>query len=470
MEEQTRINEINYSDIVVAIELGSRNIRGMIGRKTPAGKVEVLWSEIEPSEGVKMGVVINVEEVSFHIKSLIIRLRNVLNGMLNAGLESDSPNRVSCDIRRVYVGLHGKSIHGELNEISRKFGNNRITEMDMQSIEYENRSMAIDPKQKIVDVIPFEYVIDDENVVNTPVGCVCQNLRARFLNVHSDKLVEENLLTCFEIINQTSNSNPSNNVNCEPVLVLHSHHISDAVLSREQKEVGCMLLDFGAQTTSLSIYHENKLCYLHVFNFGSDLITQDIASMHLPMDVSEKLKRCYGSTMPGLVSPLIVTMPNGREMDTIMLAKVIESRMKDVMQRVNTAIDLSGYRAFLDSIVIIGGGSKLKHMIEMIEAETGIATRYGDIRVLDDNSQARYCDITNASVVGILMAADQGSLSVKAKEVVVKEPEKKMAKKKKINWWNGILKKGQDLANDLFSDGAVEEEEQPVEEEKHDEE
>lgn len=436
MEELTEKKGVNYSDIIVAIDLGSYNIRGMIGRKTEDGKLNVLFASTEKSEGIRNGIVINVDEVSFHIKSLIVRLRNVLNSMLNEGLPIDSPDRVSYDISKVYVGLHGKTIHGELNEISRCFASEKITEEDLRSIEYENLRMKIDPNKKIVDVVPFEYVLDDENVVDNPVGCICHNIRGRFLNVHSDRMVEDNLLRCFNIVNDSVGKDPSMGVRCEPNLVLHSRHISDAVLSSEQKEVGCMLLDFGAQTISMSIYHERKLCYLHVFNFGSDLITQDIASMRFPWNISEKLKCDFGSAVPGLVTPLIIDLPDKRQMDNVFLAQVIESRVKDFIQRINCAIDMSGYRGILDSIVIIGGGAKLNHLIELIEAETGISTRNGDIRVLSHTTDVKYTDIANASVVGIMMAANSGSVTIR--EVPKEKPDAKSMAKKKPSFFNKI--------------------------------
>ncbi len=405
MEELTE-NKKNYSDVVVALDLGSRNVRGMIGRKNETGKLDVWYSDIEESDGIEKGIVTNVETVAGVIKNLILKMRNVLNSRLN---EKDGP-RYFYDIKNVYVGLNAKTIHGDVNEISRCFGSEPISVADMQEIERQNRLMPLEADRKIVDVVPFEYILDGESLVENPVGCICTNLRARFLNVHAEKKVEDNIRKCFDIINNSGCKDPNLNVNCQPIFVLHSRHISDAVLSPEQKEVGCMLLDFGAQTISLSIYHEQKLRFVHVFNFGSDLITKDIMQLQLPGKVAEKLKKNFGSPMPSLTTPIIVDMQDGRQVDTIELSGIIQARMREFLNRINTAIDLSGYRSVLDSIVIIGGGAKMGHMIEFIEAETGISTRFGDIRVLSEGS-AKESDITNASVVGIMASAVEGSVS-----------------------------------------------------------
>lgn len=429
MEELTENKEMNYSDIVVALDLGSRNIRGMIGRKNEKGKLEVWYSAIEESDGIEKGVVKNVQVVAGKIKNLIVRMRNVINARLNS---ADEP-RVSYDITKVYVGLNAKSIHGDLNEISRFFGSEPISQADLDSIEAENRLMPMESGHKIIDVIPFEYVLDNGEVVtDTPVGYICNNLRARFLNVHAESEVEANLRKCFEIINESGGKDPMSVVSCTPSFLLHSHDVSDAVLSSEQKEVGCMLLDFGAQTISMSIYHEQKLRFLHVFNFGGDLITKDVAGLQLTWRVAEKLKCNFGSAMPNLNTPLIVNLKDGREVDNIVLANIVEARMKEVMNRINAAIDLSGYRAVLDSIVIIGGGAKLGHMIEFIEAETGIPTRFGDIRVLSEES-AKDSDVTNASVVGIMISAEGGSVERKEiiEETKAAAPQESSAKKKK---------------------------------------
>lgn len=434
MNELTEMTENNYSNIVVAIDLGSRNIRSMIARKGEDGRLEVLFAKKTPSVGIENGIVINVDEVSFQIKKIIQELRNFVNNLLKNEKE---PN-VVYDIQKVYVGLHGKSIHGDLNEISRSFGS-KITFQDMEMVEAENRRMTLSPGRRIVDVIPFDYIIDQESSVDNPIGCVCQNLRSRFLNVSADNRVEDNLRRCFENVNESVCKDPSVNVSCEPMFVLHSRYMADAVLSQEQKEVGCMLLDFGAQTISMSIYHEKKLRYLHVFNFGSDTITKDIASMQLPWDVSEKLKRSFGSAMPGLASPVIVDLPNGRQMDSNILCNTIESRMRDIMQRVNAAIDLSGYRSVLDSIVLVGGGANLKHLIEFVETETGITCRFGDIRVLAQNTDAKYAAIDNASIMGIMMAAETGSVVSIKKEETVAQPAVKPKNKVKKNPMKSLI-------------------------------
>ncbi len=408
------MDEIKYSDVVVAVDLGSRNIRGVIGHKNEKGKLDILWATSVSSEGgVVNGVVINIDNVAFRIKQLIIMLRNKLNGLLNASSE-DPSLRISYDISDVYVGLHGKSIRGEVNELSRLLSSETVSEEVVRSMEEENLRMKIGASRKIVDVIPFEYVVDGM-VMDDPVGCVCDNLRARFLNVHGESAVEDNLRKCFDRINESTNADAASNVKITPHFVLLSRHLSDAVLSPEQKEVGCMLLDFGAQTTSLSIYHEKKLRFLHVFNFGSDLITSDIASLKFPWNVAEKLKVDFGHAMQSMVTnPVIVELGGGREVDTVYLSGIIESRVSDFLDRINAAMTVSGYHACLDSIVVVGGGAKLRNLIEKIEAGTGLPTRFGDIRVLSNHTEAeKYADVTYASAMGILMAADKGSVTVR---------------------------------------------------------
>lgn len=422
------MEEIKYSDIIVAMDLGSRNIRGVIGHKNQNGKLDVIWGTSVPSEGgIVNGVVINIDSVAFRIKQLIIMLRNKINGLLNSSSE-DPSLRVSYDITEVYVGLHGKSIRGDVNDISRLLSSEAVSVELVQSLKEENLRMKIGASRKIVDVVPFEYVVDGM-AVDDPVGCICDNLHARFLNVHGECSVEDNLRMCFERINESSNADSSSNVKITPHFVLLSRHLSDAVLSAEQKEVGCMLLDFGAQTTTLSIYHENRLRYLHVFNFGSDLITNDIASLKLPWNIAEKLKVCFGNAMQSMeTNPLAVDLPGGRTVLTPDLAGIIESRVNDFMARINNAVTVSGYSAYLDSIVVVGGGAKLKHLIEKIEASTGLSTRFGDIRVLSNHTEAEiYADVSFASVMGIMMAADHGSVSVRELE---SRPKKEKKEKK----------------------------------------
>jgi cell division protein FtsA len=447
--------EIKYSDVIVAVDLGSRNIRGVIGHRDQDGKLDVLRAISVPSENsIVNGVVINIDSAALHIKRLIIRLRNLLNGLLNKS--SDDPSdRVSYDITDVYVGLHGKSIHGEVNELSRLLSSETVSEEIVHAMEEENLRMRIDASRRIIDVVPSEYVVDGM-VVDNPVGCVCDNLRARFLNVHAECSLMDNLRKCFDRINESSSTDAASVIKVTPHFVLSSRYLSDAVLSPEQKEVGCMLLDFGAQTTSLSIYHERKLRFLHVFNFGSDLITNDIATLRLPWDISEKLKTTFGQAMQSMVtSPVVVDLEGKREVDTLTLAGIIESRVTDFLARINSAMTISGYSACLDSIVVVGGGAKLGNMIEKIEKETGIPTRLGDVRVLSPNTVAvEFADVTYASAMGIMMAAKPGGVTIRDNMESRPKKNKKENKSGKIipSLWGRMMGKMEEKVDEIFNE------------------
>ena len=451
---RSNMDEIKYSDVVVAVDLGSRNIRGVIGHKNKEGKLDILWATSVPSEGsIVNGVVFNIDTAAFRIKQLIIMLRNKLNGLLNASSE-DPSLRISYDITDVYVGLHGKSIHGDVNELMRILGSEHVSEENVHAMEEENLRMRLAGSRRILEVVPLEYVVDGM-VVDDPVGCVCDNLRARFLNIHGESYVEDNLRKCFDIINGSTNTDAASNIKITPHFILSSRHLSDAVLSPEQKEVGCMLLDFGAQTTSLSIYHERKLRFLHVFNFGSDLITNDIASLRLPWEISEKLKTSFGQAMQSMVTnPALVDIDADRHVDTMTLAGIIESRMSDFLVRINNAMTVSGYSACLDSIVIVGGGAKLGHIIEKIEKETGIPTRFGDIRVLSNNTESEeYADVTYASVMGVLKSAESGCVTIRE----TSDTRPKKGKKNKSGWilptiWGKMVGKVEEKVDEMFDE------------------
>lgn len=454
------MEEIKYSDVVVAVDLGSRNIRGVIGHKNKEGKLDILRAISVPSEGsIVNGVVINIDNAALHIKQLIIKLRNLLNSLLNSSAE-DPSLRISYDISNVYVGVHGRTIHGEVNELSRLLSSEPVSEETIYSMEEENKRMRVDASHRILEVVPLEYVVDGM-VVDDPVGCVCDNLRARFLNIHGENSVEDNLIKCFERINSSSSPDAASNIRVTPHFVLSSRHLSDAVLSPGQKELGCMLLDFGAQTISLSIYHENKLRYLHVFNFGSDLITQDIASLKLPWRCAEKLKTSrYGLAMQSMVTePLILDVVVGegvvREVQTDYLAGIIESRLTDFLARITAAMTKSGYSSCLDSIVVVGGGAKQCNLIEKIEKETGIPTRFGDIRVLSNHTESEeFADVSYASVMGIMMAAESGCVTIRESSDTRPKKSKKDANSGRIfpSLWGKLKGKVEGKVDEFFEE------------------
>ena len=150
------MDEIKYSDVVVAVDLGSRNIRGVIGHKNKEGKLDILRAISVPSEGsIVNGVVINIDNAALHIKQLIIKLRNLLNSLLNSS--ADDPSlRISYDISNVYVGVHGRTIHGEVNELSRLLSSEPVSEETIYSMEEENKRMRVDASHRILEVVPLE--------------------------------------------------------------------------------------------------------------------------------------------------------------------------------------------------------------------------------------------------------------------------------------------------------------------------
>ena len=255
-------------EFIVAIELGSSKITGIAGKKNLDGSTSILAVvEEDATSCIRKGVIYNIDKTVLALSSIVKRLEKQLK------------NKIS----QVYVGVGGQSIRSIRNVIVKDLDEDTKISKDMiDELMDANRSMTY-PEQEILDAVTQEYKVDSQYQIE-PVGIQCRRLEGNFLNILWRKTFYRNLNKCFENANI-----PIAEMYLAPLAM------ADAVLTEAEKRSGCMLVDLGADTTTVSIYYKNILRHLAVIPLGSANITKDLESLVIEHDDAEAMKLKYAS-------------------------------------------------------------------------------------------------------------------------------------------------------------------------------
>ena len=304
------------NDLIVAIELGSSKIAGAVGRRCADGGLQVLAYASEPASGfVRRGVVYNIDQTAQCLSNLI----NCLE-----------PELRNATIEQVYVGVGGYTLHSERNTVVRTFEEEtRVSAPIVTDMEEENAAKQY-PGHDMLMMVSQEYKIGN-NLINDPVGVNCTQVEGNYLNILARTSVMHNTAKSFEIakINIADTSIP-------PLVA------ANVLLTENERRQGCVLIDFGADTTTLSVYKGGNLRFLTVIPMGGQSITRDLCSLQLDEQEAERLKCEYGLVPPASGDETIMLDAN-RSIELRNVYDVIEARFEEIVLNVCAQIEASGY-------------------------------------------------------------------------------------------------------------------------------
>lgn len=339
------------TEFIAAIELGSSKITGVAGRKSSDGSMQILaYAQEDSSTFIRKGVVFNLDKTAQSLTSIINQLEGELKN----------------SIARVYVGIGGQSLRTVRNVISRELEEEtKITEELVNSIGDENIAIPV-VDMDILDVAPQEYKVG--NILQaSPIGLIGNHIEARFLNIVARSSVKKNLENCFA----------QARIDIADLLIAPLV-TANAVLTESERRSGCALVDFGADTTTVSVYKNNILRFLTVLPLGGNSITHDITSLQLEEEEAERLKITYGDALyeeeADSEEPALCTLSDENltiELDG--LNNIVESRAEEIIANVWNQIQLSGFDdKLLAGIVLTGGASALKNLDEVLRKRTKV--------------------------------------------------------------------------------------------------
>lgn len=379
--------------MIVAIEFGSSKITGVAGRRLTDGTWQIEAVSQEPAQQfMRNGVVYNHDKCVVAIKKVVKAL-------------STRTNRY---ITQVYVGTGGQGLHTEKNTVVRRFEESRAVPLDVvNEMMQENLSTPV-RNLEIVKAIPQEYRVGNQRH-SDPVGVLTTSIEGEYLNLVARPSVRGDIRNCF------SEAGVEVAELCATPLLLGKELLSD-----DERRSGCVLVDFGAHTTTVLVYKGGYLRYLSVLPIGSAHITKDITSLNgIEEREAEQLKITYGYTGESLseeekAAPAI-TLSDGQVVSKATLINIIEARLEEILVNVKEQIAQSDkpLSILLSGAVLVGEGAQLKNMVgafkKFVHEVNRVSIRTGKPAVRFIRELSRQYGANTMGLVGALCVLANGT-------------------------------------------------------------
>lgn len=337
----------DYKDLVVGLDIGTAKVMAVVAEVLSNGELKLAGLGIAPSNGLKRGVVVNIDAT----------VQSIQQALKEAELMAD------CKISRVYTGITGSHIRGINSSGMVAVKDKEVTPADVARVVETARAINISSDQRLLLVEPQEFVIDGQDV-KEPIGMSGMRLEAKVHIVTGAQSAAENIIKCVRRCGLEVDQ-----------LMLNPLASSQAVLTEDERELGVVLVDIGAGTTDVAIFTNGAIRHTAVIPIAGDLITSDIAmALRTPTKDAEDIKVENGYAKQLLADPdTQVEVPGlgdrgPRLLSKQALAGVIEPRIEEIFSLVQQVIRESGYEEVLSSgVVLTGGSAVMPGMVELGE-------------------------------------------------------------------------------------------------------
>ncbi len=344
--------------LIVGLDIGTSKVLAIVGALSPTGEVEIIGVGHHPSRGMKKGVVVNIESTVQSIQ------RAVEEAELMAG----------CQIHSVYAGIAGSHIssfnsHGIVAIKEKEVGSG-----DVDRVIEAARALAIPADQRLLHILPQEFIIDKQEGIRQPIGMHGVRLEAKVHIVTGAVSAAQNIIKCVRRCGLEVDD-----------IILEQLASSMAVLTDDEKELGVCMVDIGGGTTDISVFTEGAIRHTAVIPIAGDQVTNDIAvALRTPTQNAEDIKKKYGCALSQLASrddaievPSVGERPP-RRLSRQMLAEVVEPRIEELYGLIQAELRRSGFEDLIGSgIVLTGGSSKMEGMIDLAEEVFHMPVRLG---------------------------------------------------------------------------------------------
>jgi cell division protein FtsA len=326
-------------DIIAGLDIGTTKICCIIGEVRDEKDIDIIGIGTNPSRGLRKGVVVNIESTVESIK----------------GAVEEAELMAGCEIDSVYVGIAGGHIKGFNSHGVIAVKNKEVAQADINRVLDAAQAVAIPPDREVIHIIPQEYILDEQEGIKEPLGMSGVRLEAK---VH---IVTGAVTSAQNIVRSVNKAGLE-----VKDIVLEQLASSDAVLERDEKELGVAMVDVGGGTSDLAIFFEESIKHTSVLAIGGNHITNDIAiGLRTPQAEAEKIKKTYGCAMTSLVKKddtIEVPSTGGREpriLSRQILSEIIEPRLEEMFNLVKREIHISGYSELIASGIVLTGGSAI---------------------------------------------------------------------------------------------------------------
>ena len=333
---------------VVGLDIGTNKVAAIVAEVTPEGELEIIGIGSHYSRGLKKGVVVNIESTVQSIQ------RAVEEAELMAG----------CQIDAVYAGIAGSHIRSINSHGIVAIRDREVLPQDVERVIDAAKAMAIPADQKILHVLPQEYVIDDQEGVKEPLGMSGVRLEAKVHLVTCAVNAAQNIEKCIERCGLHVND-----------VILEQLASSYSVLTDDERDLGVCIVDIGGGTTDIAVFTDGAIRHTAVIPIAGDQVTNDIAmALRTPTQNAEEIKIKYACALTQLARPdETIKVPGvgdkpAKELSRQALAEVVEPRYDELFTLIQAELRRSGFEDLIAAgIVLTGGASKMEGVIELAE-------------------------------------------------------------------------------------------------------
>jgi cell division protein FtsA len=345
-------------NLIVALDIGTSKIAALVGEISDSNEVEVIGFGTHPSHGLKRGVVVNIESTVQSIQ------RAIEEAELMAG----------CEINMAYTGIAGSHIRSLNSHGIVAIRDREVNQTDVERVIDAAKAVAIPADQKILHILPQEFIIDTQEGVREPVGMSGVRLEAKVHIVTGAVSAAQNITKCVRRCGLQVGD-----------VVLEQLASSYSVLNDDEKELGVCMVDIGGGTTDIAIFTEGSIRHTSVIPIAGDHVTNDVAvALRTPTKFAEQIKIKYGSVNPKKVDPSeTIQVPSvskrpPKAVHKKALAQVVNARYEELFALVHNELRRSGFEDLISAgIVLTGGASNIDGAIEMAEGMFQSPVRLG---------------------------------------------------------------------------------------------
>ena len=344
--------------LIVGLDIGTSKVSAVVGEVSEERGVDVIGIGIHPSRGLKKGVVVNIESTVQSIQ------RAVEEAELMAG----------CQINSVYAGIAGNHIRSLNSHGIVAIRDKEVTASDVDRVIDAARAVAIPADQKIIHILPQEFIIDNQEGIKEPIGMSGVRLESKVHMVTGAVSAAQNIIKCVRRCGLEVDD-----------IILQQLASSYSVLLDDEKELGVCLVDIGGGTTDIAVFTEGAIRHTAVIPIAGDQVTNDIAvALRTPTQNAEEIKVKYACALAQLATaeesievPSVGERPP-RRLARQTLAEVVEPRYEELLTLVQAELRRSGFEDLIAAgVVLTGGSSKMEGLMELAEEILHMPVRIG---------------------------------------------------------------------------------------------
>lgn len=344
-------------NLIVGLDIGTSKISTLVGEVTPDG-IELVGMGTYPSRGLKRGVVVNIDATVQSIQQAV----------------EEAELMAGCQIRSAYTGIAGSHIRSLNSHGIVAIQNQEVAQADVERVIDAARAVAIPADQKILHILPQEFIIDNQEGIREPIGMSGVRLEAKVHMVTGAVSAAQNIIKCVQRCGLEVSE-----------IILEQLASSQAVLTDDEKELGVCLIDIGGGTTDIAIFTEGSIRHTAVIPIAGDQVTNDIAvALRTPTQCAEEIKLKNACALAELASAEeMIEVPGvgerpGRQISKRALAEVIEPRYEELFNLVKAELRRSGFEDLIAAgMVLTGGASNVLGCSDLAEKIFKIPVRIG---------------------------------------------------------------------------------------------